>query len=285
METTDFVNVTPTIYLFNTGMDNEAESTAGAENASDRYAASTYVTIPIGEAGTGTLPSVISSLQGFYVASSELAGGTDGKLKLRYADHVRPNGGNSVVNGPMHAPKRSMSEKKEVLTITADGSRYSSNVMLIAHEDYTFGYDPGHDGENINEAGVGPLIYTLREDGTHDDVSAIPEYEGAVVGFVAGEDSEYTFRFTYDGADIWYLNDTKLGQSMLISNENTYTFTVTGDDATRFVISKTSYNAPSVTTGVGNQVPSTKARKLMIDGILYIIREGRIYTAEGALVK
>ena len=276
----DFENVVAEIHLFNTGMDNEDE---GVVAGSTHEAAGSYRVVTPATAGTAGLPAVISSLQGFYVANST---GLAGTLKLDYAKHVRPSGGNTPVNGPMLAPRRvKTSTEAELLKIVATGSRYCSDVMLFAREDFSYGYDICWDGRNINEPGVGPLIYTLREDGTRDAISAIPEYEGAVIGFVAGEDSEYTFRFTYDGADIWYLNDTKLGQSMLISNENTYTFTVTGDDATRFVISKTSYNAPSVTTGVGNQVPSTKARKLMIDGILYIIREGRIYTAEGALVK
>lgn len=277
MTAEDFSNVTQTIYLFNTGMDNAEEVTAGSDNP----AAGSYVTIPIANAGTGSLPAVISSLQGFYVMNET---GSAGTLTLNYAKHVRPSGGNSIQNGAMHAPKRLQTDDKQVMTITAHGSRFTSRLVLFAHEDYTFGYDAGHDGENINSPGVGPLIYTLREDGTHDDVSAIPEYEGALVGFEAGEDSEYTFKFTYDGDGVWYLNDTKAGLSTLIKNNNTYTFDVSSDDAARFIISATPYNAPAVTTGI-NEVEYGSVRKQMINGTLYIIRGGRIYNAEGALVK
>ena len=279
MTAEDFSNVTQTIYLFNTGMDNADEGVIAGDKGNS--AAGSYVTIPIAEAGTGSLPAVISSLQGFYVKNET---GSAGTLTLNYGKHVRPSGGNSIQNGAMHAPKRLQTDDKQVMTITAHGSRFTSRLVLFAHEDYTFGYDAGHDGENINSPGVGPLIYTLREDGTHDDVSAVPEYEGALVGFEAGEDSEYTFKFTYDGDGVWYLNDTKTGLSTLIKNNNTYKFDVSSDDAARFIISATPYNAPAVTTGL-NEVESGFARKQMINGVLYVIRDGRIYNAEGAVVK
>lgn len=278
MTAADFEKVEATIYLFNTGHDEDGTGGTGT-------AAGTYRAVTPETAGTGTLPSVISSMQGFYVAQDKTNySGKNGTLKLSYSKHVRPSGGRGIANGAMYAPKR-VENEPDVMKIVVEGSRYNSDVMLFVREDFSQGYDVCWDGRNINDPGVGPLLYTLREDGTKDAISAIPTYEGAVIGFEAGEDDEYTFRFTYDGEDNWYLNDTKMNQSTLITSENVYRFDVSSDDKTRFVISATPCNAPAVTTGVGETNEGAAARKLMIDGMLYIVRSGRIYNAEGAVVK
>jgi hypothetical protein len=45
----------------------------------------------------------------------------------------------------------------------------------------------------------------------------------------------------------------------------------------------------TITTGIdevpSNQGPSTNARKVMIDGILYIVKDGKMYDARGTLVR
>ena len=274
MEPADFVNVNPTIYLFNTGLDEDGTGGAGT-------APGTYRTITIKAAGVieGS-PTKISSAQGFYMKSS----GTDAKVQLSYAKHVRPSGGNTIVNGPMLAPKRMQADKPEVMTIVAQGSRYASELYLLSREDFSRGYDLGWDGENINGTGAGPLMYTLREDGTKDVISAIPAFEGAIVGFHAGEDSEYTFSFSYNGDEVWYLNDLLTETSTLISAETTYTFATTDNDDTRFIISATPLaKTPQGIEGI--QDSEASVQKQLINDKLYIIRNGRIYDATGKTVK
>jgi hypothetical protein len=274
MEPADFVNVNPTIYLFNTGLDEDGTGGAGT-------APGTYRTITIKAAGVieGS-PTKISSAQGFYVKSI----GADAKVQLSYAKHVRPSGGNTIVNGPMLAPKRMQADKPEVMTIVAQGSRYASELYLLSREDFSRGYDLGWDGENINGTGAGPLMYTLREDGTKDVISAIPAFEGAIVGFHAGEDSEYTFSFSYNGDEVWYLNDLLTETSTLISAETTYTFATTDNDDTRFIISATPLaKTPQGIEGI--QDSEASVQKQLINDKLYIIRNGRMYDATGKTVK
>ena len=55
------------------------------------------------------------------------------------------------------------------------------------------------------------------------------------------------------------------------------------DIETRFVISATPIH--KTPTSVDNLNDGVKARKQMIDGTLYIIRDGRIYSTTGAMVK
>lgn len=274
MDGEDFDGVDQTIYLFNTGNDVNGNGGKGTS-------AGTYHVVPIDETGSVGI-SKISALQGFYVKSTS---GSGGILTLDYDKHVRTSGDNTPANGAMYAPKRQTANNRQVMKVIANGSRFGANVLFIEQADFTYGYDKGHDGENINSAGAGPLIYTLREDGTKDAVSAIPSMEGAVVGFVKGEDNEYTMSFQYEGDDVWYLNDIQEQKSTLISEENTYVFTTTAkDDAERFVISATPIK--KVPTDIDNvNGENVKARKQLIDGTLYIIRDGRFYNAEGAVVK
>ena len=77
--------------------------------------------------------------------------------------------------------------------------------------------------------------------------------------------------------------------STLISEENNYTFTTSaGDNEVRFIISATPIQ--KVPTGKGNDANDAndamvKVRKLIINDHVYIIRGGRMYSADGAMIK
>ena len=114
-------------------------------------------------------------------------------------------------------------------------------------------------------------------------VLATPDLEGTVVGFLPGNASNYTISFSGDETG-YYLNDTELELSTLIAEGNTYEFTPNENtNATRFVISKTPIH--QTPTSIEDVNDGTKARKQLIDGVLYIIRDGRIYNTTGALYK
>ena len=274
----DFENADATIYLFNTGNDKDGDHEEDGDGSEG-----TYYTIPIGTAGIKGLPAKIPSMQGFYIRKK--TGSEATSLTLSYADHVRliSKSVNTIENGPMYAPKRETLDEPQWIKINAKGSRLGANLYLFAREDFTCGFDNGWDGENINSAGASPLLYSPREDGTKDAVSAIPQFEGAVVGFQAGEDSEYTFSFTYEGDEEWYLNDLQTWTSTRISAENTYTFLTTDDDETRFIISAAPL-AKMPQDIDNNAAEGAKARKMLIRDKLYIIRNGRIYDGTGKMV-
>ena len=75
--------------------------------------------------------------------------------------------------------------------------------------------------------------------------------------------------------------------STLIDDESEYMFTAqAGERNSRFVISSTPFEAPQMPTGVENvSTEAPKVRKLIINDKVYIIRNGRIYGVDGALVK
>jgi len=275
----DFGGLTKNIYLFNTGLDeNGTGSTSG-----ERYAAGTYVVIPI-HAASYTGDSLISSLQAFTVANTS---GDDATLTLNYDKHVRPARSTDKVNaGIMHAPSRREAESNNpvVLKIWASGSHYDDRLVLLERNDFSTGYDAGWDGEKILIGGASPEMYSLMESGK-ESVTATDDLEGTIIGFRAGEDSEYTFSFSFDeNAEPLYLLDMDNTSYTRILNENTYTFQTTDNaEHQRFVLTR---NAPEIITGVTNtQGDIPRARKIIYNDKIYILYNGRIFDAQGKVVK
>ena len=281
----DFTNVDQTVYLYNTG--NDERGTAGTDEG-DRYAAGTYVPVPINETATVGVTKV-SSLQGFFVKNNS---GSAGTLSLSYSQHVIPTGENSAINGPMHAPKRvaDETERPAVLRMKVSGSRYDDRLILLEREDFTTGYDAGHDGEKIGESSVAPWLYTSREDGTADAVAALPDLEGTLINFRAGEDEIYTFGFEYEAEDAepLYLLDLTNNAYTRVETGGSYTF-VTTDKADHKRFALTRYRAPQIVTGVEDtledNVRSTKAVKFIENDKLYILLNGVLYDGTGKRAK
>ena len=103
-----------------------------------------------------------------------------------------------------------------------------------------------------------------------------------MIGFRPGTDAMYTISFEYNGSETLYLRDTKTNQLASIDNMSEYMFSSDGtNEDSRFIIVK----SPAVATSVSETGTDAIARKQIIDDVLYIIRGGQIYSAEGALVK
>ena len=116
-------------------------------------------------------------------------------------------------------------------------------------------------------------------------VVATDELEGTLLGFAPGKETEYTFTFGGEGMG-YYLNDLKLKKSTPISEGETYSFTYEEGDTNRFYISRTPIDAPQTPTGVENtHGDAVKARKFIYNDKLYIMLNGRVYSAEGQIVK
>ena len=301
MDEDDFDGADATIYIFNAGTksDYDANHSDYENKKHDHPGQWLYMPVNAVKKSSGDFSlTVIPSMQAFMVhcAADNLseAGGTTHTLTLDYKKHVydpaKTSGATIVAN---RAPRREASEedtKPEIVRIRVEGTNgYADDLLLFIGNDFSNGYDNGWEAYKVSGKAYTPQLYAVTEDGKKA-ISAQPDADNTVIGFKAGtEDDVYTFTLDYEGNDAsLYLYDTYTDVYVRVEKDATYTFlTSDNEDHARFVL--TSRNAPSVTTGVGNvpsdQVPSTKARKLMIDGILYIIREGRIYNAEGALVK
>ncbi|MEE1253465.1 MAG: InlB B-repeat-containing protein [Paludibacteraceae bacterium] len=273
-----------TVYLFNTGSDPEGDNditTPETAESTSRYAANTYVAMPI-HAATYIGCSTIPSMQGFYVVGGE----TDGQLHLDYDQLVRPQTGQSIVGEPMHAPARRVAadDEPQVAKFLFRGKRYDDRLIILERPDFTRGYDSGWDGEQWGGNAAAPMSYVVTET-RWDAVSAIPEYEGTVIGFRAGEDSEYTIHFDYDGMeDALYLLDTDTQIYTRVLKGNSYTFTCADKaEHNRFILTR---KAPQIATGTEhiNTGENAKAVKFIKDDKIFIFVNGMLYDATGKMV-
>lgn len=221
----------------------------------------------------GTGSAVIPAMSAFVILSNE-GGGT---VTIPYNTAVR-----NVAVSPASAPKRVASDDlRKHITMNVIGNELKTNLRLYENEQFTNEFDNGWEAPFLEGDGRAGQLYTQTDDKMV--ILATPDLEGTVVGFIPGEAANYTISFEGDGKG-YYLNDLDEQESTLIEEGNTYVFTPNeSTNATRFVISKTPIN--KIITGNDAIFDGTKARKQMIDGILYIIRDGRIYDATGALVK
>ena len=277
----DMENLVKSIYFFNTGTDETGE---GSVDTGDRWAPGTYVSVPI-HAAPYTGDDHIPSLQGFYVTNSS---GSAGTLHLNYSRHVRNTTRSSVVSGPMHAPKRAVRTENEpaVLKIFARGSHYDDRLIVLERTDFTRGNDDGWDGEKWDGSTISPTIWSINEENGAEAVTATPDMEGTIIGFRAGEDSEYRFDFVYDEEDeTLYLLDTDNNTYTQVVTGSSYTFTCADKgEHNRFVLTR---RAPQIATGVGGVQDDNdaKAVKFIKDDKLYIFMRGVLYDATGKVVK
>jgi hypothetical protein len=274
----DFNNISDKrIYLFNTGFDPGGDS---AVYETRHNSPGTYVVIPIHAAPYLDKDSLIPSQQGFFVKTN-----TNGHLILDYDRIVRTGGSCDIVAGPLRAPRRAAADDKpNVLKIYANGSRFSDRLTILEREDFTTNLDNGWDGDKMSFSNLAPSIYVINEDGSYDEVSAIPDYEGTLIGFKAGTDIAYSITFDYDGDETIYLNDMLTQTSTLIDNESKYVFTSDGSEEVRFVISATPY--AGVATDIDKLTEqSNTTHKFLYNGNLYILKNNCIFNVVGSLVK
>ena len=175
----------------------------------------------------------------------------------------------------------------EGLRLVVSGQTTGYDVYLFAHPAFSEAFDNGWDARHMEGGELSnPLLCVPSELGNLD-IAAIPELAGQVLKFVPSNEREYTFSMTYEGDNELYLNDIKTETSTRIQTGNTYDFVwENGDGQNRFMISATPFNAPLTPTGVTNldgEMP--KAQKIIYNDKMYIMINGRVYSADGALVK
>ena len=118
--------------------------------------------------------------------------------------------------------------------------------------------------------------------------SAMQPTRNCILGFKATEKDLYTVSFDYDGGETLYLIDLISKISTRINNQNEYMFSQPkGDMPARFIISRTPTD--EVATGIdGNPHDSRQTgivRKVLINGVIYIIRGNNIYDVTGIRIR
>lgn len=285
----DFGSCWATVYIFNTGKGGNTYVNANADNDGAAKAGQ-WLGIPIGVAGLPEYSGlkVIPAMNAFLVHDTLPTSTT---LHLDYDKLVREDATtNTQINEKMRAPSRHPRKKKDVdglMRIRVVGEKTNTDVWMLQDARFSEGFDNGWEARYNPCDDRSAQLYARSKVGVMSFI-ALPDLDGTVLGFAPSRDgNDYTFTFQYRGEDEYYLNDLKLQQSVLIDADNNYAFTYEKGDTNRFYVSRTPL-APQTPTGVDNAsgaTQSTKAIKVIYNGKLYIIRSGRVYSAEGILVK
>ncbi len=288
----DFGSAMAVVSMYKTGRDdiedNPTVVTATAEN-DGAVEAGQWVSIPIGLPGTDGYdgPTVIPSMQAFQVTTS-----SETTLTLDYDKLVRDvTIATDNLTQPMSAPKRKMKRaaKKSLdamMRVRMSGFKTRADLWIMEDGRFSDEYDNGWEANYIECDNRSPQLYANSEIGKMAFL-AKPDIEGTILGIAPSLDgNEYLFTFHYVGDEEFYLNDLKLKQSVLISEEESYSFMYEDGDTNRFYISRTRIDAPQMPTGVENtHGDAVKARKFIYNDKLYIMLNGRVYSAEGQIVK
>ena len=276
-EEDDFGDAAAEVWVFNTG--NENDHTPGSGSSATR---GQWNTIPI---NAPSLPEyeglkVIPAMQAFEVNTT-----SETTLHLDYDRLVRA--GRENLNEPMRAPRRSAAKQIEAtMRVRVSGESTHTDVYLLKDARFSDGFDNGWDGHFLSGDNRSARLYAISEEEGALAFMAQPEIEGTQLGFAPSkEGNEYTFSFSYDGDEEYYLNDLKLTTATLISAENSYLFTYEEGDTNRFYISRQPLGAPAVATGVDNPREEVKPRKFIYNNKMYILFNGRVFDATGKVVK
>ena len=275
--------VEKTFYVYNTGFD----LTPDDNHADASATAGQWQSIPLSSLavltgdGAWTGLKVIPAYQAYYVKCSSA-----GTITLNYDKHVRP--ATYDTNEPLRAPRRMTGADSEVLgmRISVQNDAARSDIYLLESDQFTEGFDNGWDGNYFSGDANVSQFYSLSPMGKMA-VSALPDLDGTILGFdPAKKNEEYTFTFHCNDGE-YYLNDLKLEQSTLIQTDESYTFTMEeGDSANRFYISATPFDKPGIATGVTDlDADAPKVQKIIYNDKLYIIRGGKVFSADGQLVR
>ena len=269
MEASDFTNTEATVYIFN------STSASGYEKGGF---ASNYTGYTPGTAGDAIIPS----MQSFSVFTNATGGSS---VTLDYNKIVYQAAIDGAVPGPNRAPLREAAEEANKIRLFVHAeSGYGDQLYMWERSDFSEAFENGWDGHKLFGESVAPQLFALSPDGDLA-INCIPTFEGVQMGFKAGEqDNNYTFTFEYsDEAQPLYLLDIQTNIYTQITSATSYSFTTTDTEVhNRFVLT---YNAPSAPTALETTPAVTTGKKVMYDNHLFILHNGRIFSAQGAMIQ
>ncbi len=293
-EASDFVNCEAAFYLFNAGSktDSLINNQAGKSDEAGQWSTLSVSAVK----ADPELQQVLPPMQSFLlITDADKDAEQTYTLTLDYKKHVydpalaRIEAGQDIPIIPVRAPKRTTEEDinaPEIMRLFVEGETGTGDhVYMYLRDDFTSGFDNTWDGRKITGSSYAPQLYAMSDAGKMA-LNAVDDAEGTVIGFRKSvQESSFTFTFDYNGTGMWYLNDLKEQKSTLIDNESSYTFfSESGDNSARFIISATPIS-PVITNIDQTNGKEAKARKLIINDHVYIIRNGRMYSIDGAAVK
>ena len=265
-------DVEATVYLFNTGSTDQVKGEAG-----------TYVIVPMALAGSKygdvAYPSVIPSMQGFFVKVQR-----NTSLKLDYSKIVWGADYESTPNSPLRVKANNQSSSTSVLSVMLENNGQHERMQLIESEDFVTSFENGYD------AHIMPRdfnIFAVEDETDYLAIDATNSIIGTRLGVRTGEETAYTITFSHlSDRDDLALLDAETNETIDINEGTAYTFFAEPNSMIedRFQIVERE-NLPAITTDIENVENESKVHKFIKDGQLYILKNGILYNAMGAVVR
>lgn len=283
-EDTDFDNMDSAVYIFNTGSRADIAK-LGEERSGSCNIPGQYLPIPIGSAaamkGAFETPTIIAPMQGFCVHAT----GKNAQLRLDYEKLVWNGNYATNKNTPLHINSRKQeTEQVYSLCVSLYGEGVADNLYMLESDQYDAAFENGYDARKM-KSGEANIFSVKGND--HLAVDATNSFIGTHIGVRTGDTTAYVLTFTHLNSERpLALLDNETNQQIDIFEGTEYTFfaqpnsEITG----RFSIVE-SANAPTVTTGIEETKNGVKAHKFIKNGQLFILKNGVLYTATGAIVR
>ena len=271
MQSTDFVNADATVYIFNSTSAKAYDESGGFGGNYSSYT-------------VNTADAVIPAMQSFSVFTT----GTGASITLDYSrivyDPAIAGTATPAPNKIQRRERKSDDEANKLRLFVRTESGLGDMLYMWEREDFSEAFENGWDGRKMYGESYAPQLYAITSDGNMA-INCVPTYEGAQIGFRAGEDNLYTFTFEYDdNAEPLYLYDKQADAYTRVMNGNSYSFT-TNDNADHARFSLT-YRVQGVATGVDcNKSPDSRCQKILLNEHILILRDGKLYDVTGKTVK
>ena len=273
------------IYIYNAGRDVLVADKVYASNGNSEPGQWQSIPIDLAKTEEWEHKRQIPAFQAFQMKVNAAT-----EFTLDYNKHVRQEAsvGDNNYNEPLHAPRKSMrSEAVKVLRLCVEDEQVGKSYIYLCEGDqFTEERDRGWEAQQTIGSGKYGKLYAIDQARDYMMSIARESLEGTPVGFISGLSTEYTITFN-ETEGTYYLNDLETQQSTLIQEGESYTFTTTkGNHPNRFIISAIPFDKPGIATGVTDlDAEAPKVQKVIYNDKLYIIRGGKVYSAEGQLVK
>lgn len=283
-DASDFVNAEATIYIFNTGSQEDAMKRAG-NNAPGQYTALAINTLPVLYAQFGqTMPNSIPAMQGFTINAT----GTGAKLKLDYSKLVWGGDYSGNTNCPLRVKSRHEDVLNDItgaLQVTLSSGESVDQLYMLESHRYDKAFENGNDARKIDN---GDLNVFAVEGGDRLAVDATGDLAQTRIGVRTGDSIEYMLTFSkLQSERPLALHDAVLEQDIEIEEGSIYTFYAVPNSVItdRFTIVEAASSGSAITTNCDNLQTANNVHKFIKDGQLYVLRNGSLYNAQGLVVR
>jgi len=181
-----------TIYLYNTG--SLSDWTSGGEGQTGESPGQ-YIGVPANLAGENNIPSQIPSMQAFLIVA--ISNNDSANIKIPYS-----SAGTIVKNTNRQRVKATSSTSTRINII---GSRFEDKMWIFTNKNCTRGFENGWDALKFQGSAYAPQLYSMEASGDYQ-VNTVDNINNTDIGFIPGEDSEYTLTFTHENLENQYSN-------------------------------------------------------------------------------